>query len=269
MFGIESLLGAITLMVSGYLIGSVRIVEEGDEALVQRLGQYQRTLKPGLNFVVPLFDTVLVETMREQLLDIQPQKAVTKDTVPIEIDAIIYWQIMDLYSAYYKVEDLEEALKNLVLSTLRSEVGQLTLEEAISSTDRINRELKDRLREETNYWGVEVIRVEVQDIILSQTMRDSLEKQRAAKAEGQATLERTGATVKSIQQISQALEAAHNPQAVLQYLIAKDYVSANMELSKSENSKILFMNPASLNHEISELISHDTGHGGSHGNGAA
>jgi regulator of protease activity HflC (stomatin/prohibitin superfamily) len=146
MFGIESLLGAITLMVSGYLIGSVRIVEEGDEALVQRLGQYQRTLKPGLNFVVPLFDTVLVETMREQLLDIEPQKAVTKDTVPIEIDAIIYWQIMDLYSAYYKVEDLEEALKNLVLSTLRSEVGQLTLEETISSTDRINRELKDRLR---------------------------------------------------------------------------------------------------------------------------
>ncbi len=115
---IESLLGAITLMIAGYLIGSVRVIEEGDEGLVQRLGEYKRTLKPGLNFVVPLMDTVLVDTTREQLLDIEPQKAVTKDSVPIEVDAVVYWKIQDLYSAYYKVEDLEESLKNIVLSTM-------------------------------------------------------------------------------------------------------------------------------------------------------
>ena len=116
---IESLLGAFTLIILGYMIGSVRIIDQGDEALVQRLGQYKRTLKPGLNFVIPFVDTVLVETVREQLLDIDPQPALTKDNVPIEVDAIIFWQITELQKAYYAIEDLEEALKQLVITNLR------------------------------------------------------------------------------------------------------------------------------------------------------
>ena len=264
---IESILGAITLMIAGYLIGSVRIIEEGDEGLVQRLGEYQRTLKPGLNFVVPLMDSVVVDTTREQLLDIDPQNAITKDSVPIQVDAVVYWKIKDLYTAYYKVEDLEASLTNLVLSVMRNEIGQLDLNEAMSAMNKINEALKLELQKPADSWGVEVVRVDVQEIILSQTVRDSLEKQIAAKTEGQATMAKTQATVKSIQQISEALHASDDPKAILNYLIAKDYVASNEAVSKSDNSKIIFMNPGAMNEAVTHLINGaDTGNNS--GNGA-
>ena len=265
---IESILGAITLMIAGYLIGSVRIIEEGDQGLVQRLGEYQRTLKPGLNFVVPLMDSVVVDTTREQLLDIDPQNAITKDSVPIQVDAVVYWKIKDLYTAYYKVEDLEASLTNLVLSVMRNEIGQLDLNEAMSAMNKINEALKLELQKPADSWGVEVVRVDVQEIILSQTVRDSLEKQIAAKTEGQATMAKTQATVKSIQQISEALHASDDPKAILNYLIAKDYVASNEAVSKSDNSKIIFMNPGAMNEAVTHLINGaDTGNNS--GNGAA
>lgn len=251
---IESILGAAALMIAGYLIGSVRIIEEGDQGLVQRMGEYKRTLQPGLNFVVPLMDSVVVDTIRQQLLDIDPKNAITKDSVPIQVDVVVYWKIKDLYTAYYKVEDLEASLENLVLSVMRNEIGQLDLNEAMSSMNVINDALKLELQKPADSWGVEVIRVDVQEIILSQTVRDSLEKQIAAKTEGQATMTATKATVNSIKQISDALQGSEDPKAMLHYLIAKDYVASNEAMSKSENSKIIFMNPSVLNEAVSDLI---------------
>jgi regulator of protease activity HflC (stomatin/prohibitin superfamily) len=252
--GVESFLGALTLMVFGYLVGSVRIVEEGDEALVQRLGQYQRTLKPGLNFVVPLVDTVLVETMREQTLDILPQDVVTMDKASLKVDAIIFWKIFDLYSAYYRIEELETALKNLVQSSLRNKIGQLNLDEAISNISGINADLRQELRQTTAAWGVEIQRVEIQKFDLPKDLQNALDKQAAAKAEGAAELARTQASVKSIQQLSEALASSQDAQKVLQFLIAEKYVASNSEISKSDNAKILFMNPGSMNEAISDLI---------------
>ncbi len=252
--GPESFLGAIAVIVLGYLIGSFRIIEEGDEALVQRLGQYQRTLKPGLNFVVPLMDTVLIETMREQTTDIPPQDVVTKDKASLEVDAIIFWRITDLYNAYYRVEELEDSLKNLVQSALRNKIGQMDLGDAISSIDKINSELKRDIDKATEVWGVQVTRVEIQKFDLPQALRAALDKEAAAKAEGKAEMARTDAAVKSIQQLSQALANSADPQQVLQYLIAEKYVASNMELGKSDNAKILFMNPQNLNEAITDLI---------------
>lgn len=251
---IESLLGAFTLIVLGYIIGSVRIVEQGDAAIVQRLGKAHRVLQPGLNFVIPVLDTVLVETLREQLLDIEPQNAITKDSVPISIDTVVFWQILDLERAYYAVENLEESLKQLVFTSLRNEIGQLTLEEVVSSRNKINQALLTQLDKATKNWGVKVIRVEVQDIILSDTIRESLEKQRAAQSEKQATLARTSATVQSIEELAQALRGQQNAEEVLRYLIARDYVNANLELSRSDNSKIVFMDPKALNEAITDLL---------------
>lgn len=254
---IESLLGAFTLIILGYLIGSVRIIDQGDEALVQRLGQYKRTLKPGLNFVIPVLDTVLIETIREQILDIEPQKALTKDNVPISVDAVVFWQILDLRKAYYAVEDLEEALKQLVITNLRGELGQLTLEEAISSTSKVNQALLRQLDKATANWGVKVIRVEVQELILSDALRESLERERAAISEKKATLTRTQGTVQSIEELARALQGQPNAQEVLRYLVAKDYVNANLELGKSDNSKIVFMDPKALSEAVTDLINSD------------
>ncbi len=98
----ESLIAALTLVVVGYIAGSVKIINEGNEGIVERLGQYRRSLKPGLNFVIPVFDTVLVETTREQVLDTDPQQAITRDNVPLTVDAVMYWKILDV-----QTKDLE------------------------------------------------------------------------------------------------------------------------------------------------------------------
>lgn len=264
--------GALFLIVLGYLIGSIRIVEQGDQALVQRLGQYKRTLNPGLNFVIPLLDTVLVETVREQLLDIEPQRSFTKDNVPIEVDAIISWQILDLRKAYYAVEDLEESLKQIVISTLRNEVGQLTLGEAFSSSGRINQALLKQLDRSTSNWGVKVIRVEVQEFQISQKLRDSLEQEKAAQSEQLAQLARTEGTVRSIEELARALQGQINSEDVLRYLVARDYVSASLELGKSDNSKIVFMDPRALNEAVTDLMGQhgvveSRDHGSSNGEG--
>ncbi|NDJ18471.1 SPFH domain-containing protein [Myxacorys almedinensis] len=248
------LFGAFILIVVGYLLGAVKIIQQGDTAIVERLGKAQRVLQPGPNLIIPFFDTVLVETMREQLLDIEPQNAITTDSVPISVDTVVFWQIRDIEKAYYEVEDLEESLKQLVFTSLRNEIGQLTLEQVVSQRNDINQTLLSQLDQATQNWGVKVIRVEVQDIILSDTIRESLEKQRAAVSEKQATLARTSATVQSIEQLARALQGQTNSEEVLRYLIARDYVNANLELGKSDNSKILFMNPGALNEAITDLL---------------
>src|SRR3712207_9074976 len=109
---ILSILAPIILVVVGYTIGSTRIITEGNEALVERLGKYQRKLEPGLNYIIPFVDRIAVEeTMREQVLDIDPQQAITKDNISVIVDAVLFWQILDLEKAFYAVEDVETALE--------------------------------------------------------------------------------------------------------------------------------------------------------------
>jgi len=263
----EPLFAALTLAVVGYMIGSVKIINEGNAAIVERLGQYQRTLKPGLNFVIPVVDTVIVESTREQLLDIDPQGAITQDNVALEVDAVMYWKILDTHKAYYAIEDLEKALENLVITTLRSEIGSLNLKDTVSNRDKINQRLLHNLDEATESWGVKVVRVEVQKITPSKTMMESLELERAAESKKKATLSETEGVVESIRQISKALESQPNPQAMLNYLMLQRYVDSNIKLSESPNSKIIFMDPKALTDTIGEIIAADTNNFGSSNGG--
>ncbi len=250
----EPFLAALTLAIAGYIFGSVKIVQEGNEGIVERFGQYRRTLKPGLNFVIPLVDTVLVETTREQLLDTTKQKAITKDNVTIQVDAILYWKILDVQRAYYAVEDLEAALANLVITTLRSEIGRLELRETYSNRKEINETLLSQLDQVTEEWGVKVTRVEVEEIELSPELEKALERERTAESLRKAQISEAEATVESIRRIALALKDQQNATTVLKYLIAQRYVEANFELGKSNNSKIIFMDPKALSETVSELI---------------
>jgi len=263
----ESLIAALTLVVVGYIAGSVKIINEGNEGIVERLGQYRRSLKPGLNFVIPVFDTVLVETTREQVLDTDPQQAITRDNVPLTVDAVMYWKILDVQKAYYGVEDLESALTNLVVTALRGEIGQMDLRETVSGRNKINQALLHQLDEATESWGVKIMRVEVQEIAPSKTMLESLELERSAESKRKAAMSETESMVESIQRISRALQGQPNAQAVLQYLVAQKFVEANLKLSESDNSKIIFMDPKALTETIGELISTDQAELGN-GNGS-
>ncbi|HHP7244342.1 MAG TPA: SPFH domain-containing protein [Elainellaceae cyanobacterium] len=181
----------IFLMLGGsVLFGSVRIVNEGDKALVERLGRYTgRKLEPGLNFTIPFLDRVAYkQTIRERVLDIPPQKCITRDNVGISVDAVVYWRIMDLEKAYYKVENLRDAMVNLVLTQIRSEMGKLELDETFTARSEINELLLRELDIATDPWGVKVTRVELRDIIPSKDVQDSMELQMSAERRKRAAI---------------------------------------------------------------------------------
>lgn len=269
---------AVVLTVVGATVGSVRRVTEGNEALVERLGRFHRKLTPGLNFgVFPIIDEVVVEaSTRERTLDIEPSNVITSDSVTLKIDAVIFWLIVDLFSAHYKIEKVEEALRNLVITTLRSKIGEMDLQQTYSSREDINKALLENLDEATDPWGVKVTRVEIQDIELPEELRRSLEKERAAqsekraaiaKAEGereasiaeaegqrQASIKRAEAVAEAVKRIADAMPTQASPQEILRYLVMQQYVEANLQLGQSENTKVIFMNPRDITENIDSLL---------------
>lgn len=266
MDSILSILAPMILVVIGYSVGSTKVINEGNEALVERVGQYHRKLRPGLNFIIPFVDKVAVEeTVREQVLDTPPQQAITKDSIPVEVDAVVFWKIKELEKAFYAVEDLERAIEDLVKTTMRSMIGQLELDQTYSSRADINRHLLQELNEATANWGVEVLRVEVQEIAPPQEVLESLAKARAAEsakqasiseAEGakQASIAEAEGTVRSIEIISKALQEQPNSRQVLQFLVTQRYVEANQKLGESANSKVVFMDPKALTEAMTNLM---------------
>ena len=256
----------LAFIIIGYTVGSVKIINQGNEALVERLGKYQRKLGPGLNFVVPFLDSIVWEdTTREQILDVKPQAAITRDKVPLAVDAVVYWKILDLEKTHYAIADIESAIKELVLTTLRSEIGKMEFENTFSSRDEMNKALLDQLDDATEPWGVKVTRVEVQEIKPPPEVLDSMNTLQAAEnrkraaiseAEGEkeAAVKRAQGTVASMKLLAEELSDAKSRQQILQFLLAQQYVEANQKLGESKNSKVVFMDPKFLNEGVAELI---------------
>ncbi|MCT7953830.1 SPFH domain-containing protein [Laspinema palackyanum] len=172
------------------LAGSVKIINQGNEALVETLGKYNgRKLEPGLRLLTPFMDKIVYKgTIREKVLDIPPQQCITRDNVSISVDAVVYWRIMDMEKAYYKVENLQSAMVNLVLTQIRSEMGKLELDETFTARSEINEILLRELDISTDPWGVKVTRVELRDIVPSKAVQDSMELQMAAERRKRATI---------------------------------------------------------------------------------
>ncbi|MEL6161524.1 MAG: SPFH domain-containing protein [Cyanobacteria bacterium J06623_5] len=169
---------------------SVRIINQSDEALVETLGRYNgKKLKPGLNFTLPFLERMVYkETVREKVLDVPPQQCITRDNVSISVDAVVYWRIVDLEKAYYRVEDLKSAMVNLVLTQIRAEMGKLELDETFTARAEINELLLRELDISTDPWGVKVTRVELRDIAPSKAVQDAMELQMTAERQKRAAV---------------------------------------------------------------------------------
>jgi len=257
---------AIVLVLIGYALGSAKLVSQGNEALVERLGRYHRKLKPGLNFIVPLIDQIVMEdTTREQVLDIKPQNVITKDNIYLEVDAVVYWRIIDIEKSFYQIDDLQQGLNNLATTTLREVIAQNTLEETNASRTEMNRALLDELNQTIRDWGVQILRVDIQRITPPESVRKSMEEQRAAEiksraaileAEGerQAAIKKAEGTRTSMQIIAEALRANPESKEILRYLVAQDYINASYRLGESENAKVVFVDPGKSGDLIKEVI---------------
>ncbi|NEO55582.1 MAG: paraslipin [Okeania sp. SIO3B5] len=264
---LQYLVALIATAIIGYTVNSsVKVIDEGDEALVERLGKYKRTLKPGLQFVLPLLEKIAhVDTIRERVLDIDPQSVITKDNLTLQVDAVVYWQIIEMERAYYAIEDVENAIDNIVLTSLRSEIGRLPLQEVLSSKDEIDKALLKKLDEATSSWGVKVIRVEVQNIIFPENVKAAMESERVALSEKKAMLEqaegqkraaiaKAQGQAESIDVLSKILNLRPDSPEFMQFLIAQRYLETNQKLSESANSKVLFMDPKAMSEALAELV---------------
>jgi len=190
---VETLFGLPALEVIALLgINGVKITSGGQSRLVERLGRYDRQLQPGLSFVLPVVEKVVShESLKERVLDIPPQQCITRDNVAIEVDAVVYWQLLEHARAYYAVDNLQAAMVNLVLTQIRAEMGKLDLDQTFTTRQEVNEALLHELDQATDPWGVKVTRVELRDIQPSRGVQQAMEQQMTAEREKRAAILRS------------------------------------------------------------------------------
>ena len=193
---------AVVLVVVAIIVfaTSIRIVRQATGVVVERLGKYNKTLDTGVHFILPLFDRTLpAVSLKERVADFQPQPVITKDNVTMQIDTVVYFQVIDVKLFTYGVERPIAAIENLTATTLRNIVGELELDETLTSRDTVNTKMRAILDEATDPWGIKINRVELKNILPPKDIQDAMEKQmRAERERREAILKAEGEKKSSI-----------------------------------------------------------------------
>ena len=272
---------AVFLLVVVTVFKGVRLVPQGSKWVVQRLGKYQKSLSPGLNLIIPYIDVVAFKaTTKDIVLEIPSQEVITRDNVVIIANAVAYINIISPEKAVYGVEDYELAIRTLVQTSLRSIVGEMTLDDALSSRDQIKSKLKLSISGDIADWGITLKTVEIQDIQPSGTMQSAMEEQAAAERQRRATVTRADgektaaileadgrleasrrdaeakvvlaeATKTALERVNEAIQDKELP---AMYLLGEKYIEAIHSMSKSDNSKLVLL-PADIPAAVRGIMS--------------
>ena len=278
--GLEIFVIALAIFAIVTVWKGVRIVAQGEEWIIERLGKYHRTLVPGLSIIIPYLDKVAYKVItKDIILDVPEQEVITRDNAVIITNAIAFIKVTDPIKAVYGVVDFAEAIRNLVQTTLRSITGEMDLDAALSSREKIKLRLKESISDEAIDWGLTIKSVEIQDIKPSESMVKSMELQAAAererkavvtKAEGEKQamiLEAEGrlesAKRDAVAQVTLADSAAQAIQKVtsavgdrdtpMLFLLGEKYIQALDKLAASGNSKIVLL-PADLQDAVRGVL---------------
>jgi regulator of protease activity HflC (stomatin/prohibitin superfamily) len=246
----------------------VRIVPQGTKHVVQRLGKYHKTLSPGLNIIIPYMDSVSYRvTTKDIVLDIPSQEVITRDNAVIITNAVAYINIVSPEKAVYGVDNYELAIQNLVQTSLRSIIGEMDLDDALSSRDHIKAKLKSAISDDISDWGIVMKTVEIQDINPSSTMQQAMEEQAAAERARRATVTRADgekeaaileadgrleaskrdaqakvvlaeASQRAIQKVTEAIKDKEMP---VIYLLGERYVESLKAMAASDNAKVVLL----------------------------
>ena len=235
----EALLSLPALVLMALLgVSSVKVTSGGQSRLVERLGKYDRQLQPGLSLVLPVLEKVVShESLKERVLDIPPQQCITRDNVGIEVDAVVYWQLLEHARAYYAVDNLQAAMVNLVLTQIRAEMGKLDLDQTFTTRQEVNEVLMKELDQATDPWGVKVTRVELRDIQPSRGVQQAMEQQMTAEREKRAAILRSegerDSQVNAARGRAEALLLDAEAQAKQQTLLAQARADAASRLAEA------------------------------------
>ncbi len=277
-----SLIVVIVLLIFVFvtLAKGVRIVPQGEEWVIERLGKYHETFMPGLNLMIPYIDSVSSRIVtKDVLLDVQEQEVITKDNAVILTNAIAFVKVTDPVKAVYGVVSFGDAIRNLIMTTLRSIIGEMELDQALSSRDKIKARLRESIADEVLDWGLTVKSVEIQDIKPSPTMQKAMELQASAERERKAAVtraegEKQAAILQaearlaaaqrdaeaqvmlaqaSAEAIQKVMSAATGQDTPLLYLLGEKYIKAMTELAASDNSKVVVL-PADVQESVRGLL---------------
>jgi len=173
----------VAAIVLAIVSSGIKKVNQYEKGLIERFNAYEKTVEPGLRFIIPFMQRILRVNMREQVIDVPPQEIITEDNVVVTIDAIIYYQVIDPKRALYEIEDFELAIVKLAQTTLRNIVGEMSLDVALTSREKINVELRSVLDQATDKWGTKVNRIELQRIDPPADIQQAMHKQKTAEQE--------------------------------------------------------------------------------------
>jgi regulator of protease activity HflC (stomatin/prohibitin superfamily) len=173
----------VAIIVAIVMASGIKKVNQYEKGLVERWNAYERTVDPGLRFIIPIVQRVYRVNMREQVIDVPPQEIITEDNVVVTIDAVIYYQVIDPKRAIYEIEDFELAIVKLAQTTLRNIVGEMSLDVCLTSREKINVELRSVLDQATDKWGTKVNRIELQRIDPPADIQLAMHKQKTAEQE--------------------------------------------------------------------------------------
>lgn len=271
---------AILGLVFMTIFKGIKLVPQGYKWVVQRLGKYHVTLNPGLNLIIPYVDNVSYKvTTKDIVLEIPAQEVISKDNASILANAVAYISIVSPDKAVYGVENYVRAIQTLVQTSLRSIIGEMSLDETLSSRDLIKARLKEAISDDIADWGITLKTVEIQDINPSETMQQAMEEQAAAERERRATVTRADgekeaqileadgrleaskrdaeaqvilaqASQEAIQKVTEAIGGNDLP---VLYLLGEKYIHSMEGLAKSDNAKTVVY-PADLANTVKEMI---------------
>ena len=269
-------LAAIVVLALIFVKKTIVIIPQSETKIIERLGRYYATLRPGINIIIPFIDrakeivamrngrymyTNTID-LREQVYDFDRQNVITKDNIQMQINALLYFQIVDPFKSVYEINNLPNAIEKLTQTTLRNIIGEMELDQTLTSRDTINTKLRAVLDDATNKWGIKVNRVELQDITPPESVLRAMEKQMQAernkratilasegekekqqailKAEGEATarIRKAEAEAIAIQKITDAVGQSTNP---ANYLLAQKYIAMMQDVAQGKDNKVVYL----------------------------
>ena len=231
---------AIVVIILCVLASCIKIVPQAHAFIVERLGGYQCTWSVGLHFKVPIIDKVARKVLlKEQVMDFPPQPVITKDNVTMQIDTVVFFQITDPKLFTYGVESPIMAIENLTATTLRNIIGDLELDQTLTSRETINTHMRSNLDIATDPWGIKVNRVELKNIIPPREIQDSMEKQMKAERERRESILRAEGEKKSTVLVAEILRAEAKKEAMIREAEGKAQAIAEVQKATAEGLKYL------------------------------
>lgn len=243
----------IIIVVLGLIIlfKAIRVVREYERGVIFRLGRLLRAKGPGIFLLIPFIDRMVKVELRTVTMDVPPQDIITKDNVPVKVNAVVYFRVINPEDAVVKIENYIQATSQIAQTTLRNILGKSELDELLSERDKISQELQKVIDEQTDPWGIKVSVVEVKDVELPSTMQRAMARQAEAERERRAKIIHAEGELQASKQLAEAaIVLSQNPAS-----IQLRYLQTLNEISAEKNSTIVFPLPIDIMKALTEKLS--------------